>query len=78
MVKFKGRYSLKQYQPLKPIKRGVKIWERCDSRTGYVYDFNIYSGKEEKSSDGSENRQKLNQIIFVLISNNRYFVLVPV
>jgi hypothetical protein len=53
MVKFKGRSSLKQYLPLKPIKRGVKIWERCASRTGYVYDFNIYSGKEEKSSEGT-------------------------
>jgi hypothetical protein len=51
MVKFKGRSSLKQYLPLKPIKRGVKIWERFASRTGYVYDFNIYSGKEEKSSE---------------------------
>jgi hypothetical protein len=53
MVKFKGRSSLKQYLPLKPIKRGVKIWERFASRTGYVYDFNIYSGKEEKSSEGT-------------------------
>lgn len=36
MVKFKGRSTGKQYLPLKPIKRGVKIWERCDARTGYV------------------------------------------
>lgn len=26
MVKFKGRSSIKQYMPLKPIKRGFKIW----------------------------------------------------
>ena len=31
MVKFKGRSSIKQYQPLKPIKRGFKIWCRADS-----------------------------------------------
>lgn len=42
MAKFKGRSSLKQYMPLKPIKRGIKIWERCDSKSGYAYDFNIY------------------------------------
>ena len=26
MAKFKGKSSLKQYLPLKPIKRGIKIW----------------------------------------------------
>ncbi|KAJ4430236.1 hypothetical protein ANN_22448, partial [Periplaneta americana] len=51
MTKFKGRSSLKQYLPMKPIKRGIKIWERCDSKTGYIYDLDVYSGKdlEEKS-----------------------------
>lgn len=53
MVKFKGRSVLKQYQPLKPIKRGVKIWERCDSMTGYVYDFDVYSGKEMERVEGT-------------------------
>ncbi|XP_046394787.1 piggyBac transposable element-derived protein 4-like [Ischnura elegans] len=46
MTKFKGRSALKQYLPLKPIKRGIKIWERCDAMTGYAYDLNVYSGKE--------------------------------
>lgn len=49
MTKFKGRSSLKQYLPMKPIKRGIKIWERCDSQTGYTYDFDIYSGKAASS-----------------------------
>ncbi|XP_030751726.1 piggyBac transposable element-derived protein 4-like [Sitophilus oryzae] len=46
MTKFKGRSSLKQYLPLKPIKREIKIWQRCDSVSGYVYDFNIYQRRE--------------------------------
>ena len=45
MVKFKGRSSLKQYIPLKPIKRGYKIWCLCDSITGYLFDCRIYLGK---------------------------------
>ncbi|KAK9685333.1 Transposase IS4 [Popillia japonica] len=53
MAKFKGRSVLKQYLPLKPIKRGIKIWERCDSQTGYVYDFHIYSGREEGAPEGT-------------------------
>lgn len=42
MTKFKGRSSMKQYMPLKPTKRGIKMWLRCDANTGYTYDFNIY------------------------------------
>lgn len=53
MTKFKGRSVLKQYLPLKPIKRGIKIWQRCDSLTGYVYDMNIYSGKKTEETEGT-------------------------
>ncbi|VDI11982.1 Hypothetical predicted protein [Mytilus galloprovincialis] len=28
MVKYKGRFSIKQYMPGKPIKRGMKVWMR--------------------------------------------------
>jgi len=31
--------------PKKPIKRGYKVWARCDSITGYVYQFEIYTWK---------------------------------
>lgn len=47
MVKFKGRSSLKQYMPKKPIKRGYKIWMRCD-QSGFVCQFEIYSGKVDQ------------------------------
>lgn len=52
MVKFKGRSTLKQYMPQKPIKRGYKVWARCDSETGYLYQFNVYIGKSETQEDG--------------------------
>ena len=45
MVKYKGRSSLKQYMPKKPIKRGFKIWMRADSKSGYVSQFTVYEGK---------------------------------
>ncbi len=45
MTKFKGRSSLKQYMPLKPVKRGIKLWMRSDAKSGYIYDFDIYQGK---------------------------------
>ena len=34
MMKFKGCSSIKQYQPLKPIKQGFKVWCRADSDNG--------------------------------------------
>ena len=48
MVKFKGRSTLKQFQPLKPIKRGFKIWCRADSVTGYIDNFVVYTGKSDE------------------------------
>ena len=45
MVKFKGRSSIKQYMPKKPIKRGFKIWMVADSDSGYVMKYSVYEGK---------------------------------
>ncbi|XP_045108998.1 uncharacterized protein LOC123503369 isoform X4 [Portunus trituberculatus] len=46
MIKFKGRSSMKQYQPNKPIKRGYKVWMMAD-KSGYCLKFDIYTGKVE-------------------------------
>jgi hypothetical protein len=47
MIKFKGRSAMKQYVPLKPTKRGFKVWARADSVTGYMCDFDVYTGKAD-------------------------------
>ena len=41
MILFKGRSSLKQYNPMKPIKRGYKLWSMV-GMDGYLYKFEIY------------------------------------
>ena len=46
MVLFKGCSSMKQYMPKKPIKRGFKIWMRAESKSGYVSEFDVYTGKK--------------------------------
>lgn len=46
MIKFKGRSTLKQYNPMKPIKRGYKLWCIADQK-GYILKFSIYQGKNE-------------------------------
>lgn len=45
MIAFKGRSSLKQFMPLKPVKRGFKCWTLACPRTGYTYCFEPYTGK---------------------------------
>ena len=44
MIKFKGRNAMKQYMKNKPIKWGFKMWARCCSRTGYLFQFDYYTG----------------------------------
>ena len=51
MVGFKGRSTLKQYMPMKPTKRGFKIWCRCDSTNGYTCSFQVYTGKVEGATE---------------------------
>lgn len=45
MIKWTGRLSFKQYMPAKPIKRGIKVWMRCDSVNAFLTDFEIYLGR---------------------------------
>ena len=46
MIPFKGRSSMKQYIPNKPVKRGFKVWTRADATNGYISEFYVYTGKE--------------------------------
>lgn len=46
LVTFRGRCPFKQYIPSKPGKYGIKIWCCCDSDTSYVYNMQVYTGKE--------------------------------
>ncbi|XP_033111785.1 piggyBac transposable element-derived protein 4-like, partial [Anneissia japonica] len=47
VIAFKGRVSFKTYHPMKPHKRGMTVWTLADSRTGYVYNQNLYIGRGE-------------------------------
>ena len=51
MIKFQGRSSLKQYMPLKPTKRGIKVWVAADSTNGYFSRFEVYTGKKGNTTE---------------------------
>ena len=63
MIRFKGRSTLKQYMPKKPIKRGFKVWVRADSHNGYICDVDVYTGKEDSVGTALESKvvKKLSQ-----------------
>ena len=42
IVRFKGRSGMKQYIESKPIKWDFKFWFRCSSKTGYLYQMDVY------------------------------------
>ena len=48
MVAFKGRVKYLQYMKMKPVKRGIKVWIRADSPSGYVQQFDVYLGSRKK------------------------------
>ena len=40
---------MKQCMPMKPMKRGFKMCYRNDSATGYIFQFDMYGGKQESN-----------------------------
>lgn len=53
MIKFKGRSSMKQRMPNKPIRDGIKALTRSDAESGDAYDLNLYGGKGENFTEGT-------------------------
>ena len=47
IVPYKGLSLVKQYMPMKPVKRGYNVWCLAESGTGFVSQFDIYSGRSD-------------------------------
>ena len=45
---WKGRLKLKMYIPSKRERYGIKIYMLCESDTGYLFDFIVYTGADTK------------------------------
>lgn len=48
---WKGNVSYRVYNPMKPVKFGVKIYELCESSSGYAIDWQIYTGKTDAAQE---------------------------
>ena len=50
MICFQGRSAMKQYMPAKLTKWGFKSWTLAEAASGYVCNFDIYTGKMDGPS----------------------------
>ena len=46
IVRFKGQTRMKSYIKTKKHKWGIKLWKACDSSSGYMWAFRIYTGAD--------------------------------
>ena len=63
MLKFKGRLFWKQYMPKEPSKWGIKLWALCDSHTGYLMKFEVYTGKSKEPVTGGLSSNVVNSLM---------------
>ena len=49
---WKGRLRFKVYNPRKPARFHIKLFQVCEAETGYIVGFNIYTGKGSCLQDG--------------------------
>jgi len=47
---YKGRLRFKVYNPKKPAKFGIKIYEVCESDSGYLLGLNVYTGSDKEET----------------------------
>ena len=47
MIGTRCRIGFIQYMPKNPKKFGIKLWVLCESLTGYVLEFVMYTGKTD-------------------------------
>jgi len=51
MVGTRCRISFLQYLPKKPTKFGIKVWINAEAKSGYVLNFQIYTGSDTKTKE---------------------------
>ena len=75
MIGTRCRVGFIQYMPKKPVKFGVKNWVLADSVFPYVCNFQIYTGKDERTSeDGLVSRVVMDLVEPYLNRNHRLYM----
>jgi hypothetical protein len=73
IIAFKGRTGMMQYMPGKPHKWGIKGWVLAESKSGYMYNFDIYRG----AIDGQREKDMTKRVVLDIckpVENNCHHV----
>lgn len=68
MVPYRGRLGFKQYNKDKPCKWGMKVWMLCNSDTGYLYNFEVYTGKQADNANINAPSQLTVRVVLDLVN----------
>lgn len=66
LLLYKGRLGWIQYIPLKRARFGIKTYLLCESKSGYVWNFIIYTGKQTNLDKDYENLPISSQVVMTL------------
>lgn len=70
MIGFKGRLTFKQFLPNKPTKWGIKAFVLAESTTSYVYEWDVYTGRDEAEGDQDDNdKSKSSKVVRKLVKH---------
>ena len=69
---FKGRFSGKMYNPMKPTKWGLRVYVLADSATGYISAFEPYFNRETTESLARPGTPFTSRIVLHLIDKLLY------
>ena len=69
LMLYKGRLGWVQYIPLKRARFGIKFYMLCESKTGYVWSFIIYTGKGTTVDEEYKNLPVSTQVVMTLMKD---------
>ncbi|GBM15692.1 PiggyBac transposable element-derived protein 4 [Araneus ventricosus] len=69
LLLYKGRLAFKQYIPNKRSKFGIKFYQLCEARSGYIWNSLIYTGKDMPLWQEASKYSTTTNIVMTLIEN---------
>ena len=72
LIKFKGLLGFKQYMPLKPAKRGIKVWIHVDSVSHFVCQFQVYTGRPNQGQEHGLGERFVKELSRDLVNGNHH------
>ena len=72
MVAYTGRLSFKQYLPMKPTKRGLKVWMRANPHNGFCHQVQVYTGRQGRNPEKNLASRVVKDLTADLQGNNHH------